>query len=70
MSKTLAFKTFCLEQYKAAHGLTGKEALNRFSDYNVFQYITDFYDVLHSTGANYIVQDIDAYIAARSNCIS
>lgn len=65
MSKTLAFKTFCLEQYKAAHGMSGIEAVKQFQDYGVFEYLHACYEVLHSTGANYIVQDIDEFIAAR-----
>lgn len=66
MNKTLAFKTFCLEQYKLAHGLTGKEATDIFSNYNASQYITEFYDVLHTAGINYIVQGIE-YVTVRSN---
>ena len=65
MSKTLAFKTFCLEQYKAAHGIRGIEAVQQFTDYGVFDYLNTFYDVLHSTGANYLVEEIDKFIAAR-----
>ena len=65
MSKTLAFKTFCLEQYKAAHEMSGIEAVKQFWDYGVFEYLNTCYDVLHGTGVNYIIQDIDAFIAAR-----
>jgi hypothetical protein len=33
----------------------------------VFDYIKAFYDVLHSTGQEYIVEDIDLYISSRQN---
>ena len=66
MNKLLAFKVFCLESYKAVHKLTGAAAYEIFRKYQVFDYITSCYDVLHSTGRLYIVSDIDEYIANRS----
>jgi hypothetical protein len=65
MDKLLAFKVFCLESYKAVHCLTGKNALEIFVKYRVFDYITSCFDVLHSNGRLYIVSDIDEYIAHR-----
>lgn len=67
MDKNIDFTVFCLESYKQAHHLTGKDALKVFNDYDVFDYITSFYDVLHTTGRNYIVEDIDMYIKSRQN---
>jgi len=65
MSKTAHFKVFCLERYKSEHRLTGKEAFRLFKEYGVLDYLTSFYDVLHSFGEKYIVSDIDDYIASR-----
>ena len=65
MSKTLLFKTFCFEAYKNAHNLKGKEAIEIFKKYGVFEYLNAVYDVLHSTGEAYIVEDINIYIEAR-----
>ena len=62
MDKNIDFTVFCLESYKNAHHLTGKVALKVFNDNKVFDYINSFYDVLHSTGQGYIVEDIDLYI--------
>jgi len=61
------FTVFCLESYKTSHKLTGKEVINIFNKYNVIDYIKSFYDVLHSTGQEYIVDDIDKYINSRQN---
>jgi len=61
--KLLAFKVFCMESYKAVHGLSGPAALEIFQKNRVFDYITSCYDILHSTGKLYIVNDIDEYIA-------
>lgn len=67
MDRTIDFEVFCLESYKQAHNLTGKEVLRVFNDNKVFDYIKSFYDVLHSTGQGYIVEDIDVYIKARQH---
>lgn len=67
MNKKLYFKIFCLESYKNAYQLDGVTVLNIFKQYGVFDYITSFYDVLHSTGQEFIVADIDLYIKARKS---
>ncbi|MBQ6864328.1 MAG: DUF3791 domain-containing protein, partial [Clostridia bacterium] len=45
--------------------LTGKQAVALFNKYGVFDYITEFYDVLHTTGYNYINNDIDLFLTSR-----
>ncbi|MGI6005490.1 MAG: DUF3791 domain-containing protein [Christensenellales bacterium] len=65
MRQTLQFKVFCIEQYKNEHNLTGSEAVKKFKEFGVFDYLESFFDVLHSLGAKYIVSDIDMFIAAR-----
>ncbi len=67
MDRTIDFTIFCLESYKKVHQLTGKAALKVFNEYKVFDYIQSFYDVIHSTGQDYIVGDIDVYIKSRLN---
>jgi len=70
MDKVLHFKVFCLENYKISHNLTGKTAYDIFQKYEVFKYITDFFDILHSYGALYLVNDIDEFISNRENAIN
>ena len=65
MSKTMQFKIFCIEQYKKSHNMTGIDTLSKFKKFGVFDYLGSFFDVLHTSGAKYIVDDIDLYIAAR-----
>ncbi len=67
MSETLKFKAFCFEMYKAEKGLTGIKTQELFEKYKVFEYLDKFYDVLHTTGHRYIINDIDSYIEARIN---
>ena len=45
--------------------LNGKEVLEVFNKYMIFDYIKSFYEALHITGVKYIVEDIDLYIESR-----
>jgi len=65
MSEIVNFKAFCLERYKHEHNMNGKDTLKLFQKYGVMEYISSFYDVLHSFGHQYIVQDINEFIALR-----
>ena len=65
MSKEISFTVFCLESYKVHRNLSGRAVVKLFSDYGVFDYIREFYDVLHTTGHNYINHDIDIYLKSR-----
>lgn len=65
MSKEGTFLIFCIEQYKVAKRLTGKQVMELFRRYMISEYIVSCFEALHTTGTNYIVEDIDLYIAAR-----
>ncbi len=67
MNKELAFLVFCVEEYKNQKGMTGKDVMDLFNKYSVCEYIKDFYEALHTTGAKYIVNDIDLYIKSRQS---
>lgn len=62
---TLVFKTCCLGNYKYKHNLNEKEAMQIFDRYGIFQYLADFYAILHTCGINYIIDDIETYISNR-----
>lgn len=65
MSKQGDFLIYCTEQYKSAKQLTGRQVSELFSRYLVWDYIYSCFEALHTTGTNYIVEDIDLYIEAR-----
>lgn len=62
MSRQGDFMIYCIEQYKSAKKLTGKQVSELFSQYSVWDYIYSCFEALHTTGTNYIVEDIDQYI--------
>ncbi|MFA9560433.1 DUF3791 domain-containing protein [Evansella sp. AB-rgal1] len=61
----LDFMVYCIENYKNVKGLKGKDVLELFNKYRVLDYIKATYDALHTTGRDYIVEDLDIYINAR-----
>ena len=65
MSKEGNFLIYCIEQYKSAKKLNGKQVSELFSRYQVWEYIYSCFEALHTTGVNYIIEDIDLYIEAR-----
>lgn len=65
MSKEGNFLIFCIEQYKSAKNLTGRQVMELFNKYKVSEYIVSCFEALHTTGTNYIVEDIDLYMEAR-----
>ncbi len=67
MSKTLEFKAFCFEAYRADKKLTGRETMQLFKKYGVLDYLGACFDVLHTAGRAYIVEDIDGFIDARKH---
>jgi len=65
MSSEGKFLIYCLEMYRAAKKMTGKQVIELFKRYGVTDYVLSCYEALHTTGTNYIVEDIDLFIAAR-----
>ena len=54
-----------VEPGKSGKSITGREVASLFEKYGVFDYLAEFYDVLHTTDSSYINHDIDSFIAAR-----
>ena len=65
MSAEGKFLIFCLEIYKTAKKLTGKQVMVLFQRYGITEYVLVCYEALHTTGTNYIIEDIDLFIQAR-----
>jgi len=62
MSGNAEFIAYCLEEYKAAKGMTGKEAIALFKQHNIIDYIVSCYGALHTLGGLAIVEDIQSLI--------
>ena len=62
MSSNAEFIAYCLEEYKAAKGMTGQEVITLFKQYNIIDYIVSCYGALHTMGGLAITEDIDSII--------
>ena len=65
MDNKTKFLIYCMEIYKRAGKLTGAQVLERFSRYDLFDYVLEFYEILHIHGVSYILRDINDYIAEQ-----
>ena len=62
MSDNADFIAYCIEEYKAVKGITGKEAISLFKKYDIIEYIITCYGALHTMGGLAITEDIDSLI--------
>lgn len=58
----LYFVSFCIEQYKHVKGLDGSVVMDLFEKNGVLNYLSDNFDVLHTQGANWLVEEIDEFL--------
>lgn len=65
MDDKLDFLVYCIESYKNAKRLKGKETIELFNKYRVIDYVNASYEALHTTGKEYIIDDLNIYIDAR-----
>lgn len=66
MSREGAFLVWCMERYRHAKALSGREVAALFRENGVYDYILRFYGALHTLSDTLVVEDIDAHLAARS----
>lgn len=61
------FVAFCIEEYGAAKGMTGEQALDLFSQYGVTDYLSKCFEPLHTQGRKWLIDEIDEFIEIRKN---
>ena len=68
MFKYMDFIIYCIEEYRIANNLTGKQVINIFNKYNVYDFIENSYEALHTFGGDNIVWNLQDYIDNYPNC--
>ena len=61
----LLFQIFCIENYKEEKSLSAEETLSLFMQYNVFDYLQQVFEMLHTQSREYIVSEVATYIKNR-----
>ena len=59
------FVIFCIEIFKEESKLTGKEVYELFEKYGLLKYLREGYDVLHTQGDAWIINDIKEFLKVR-----
>lgn len=61
------FVAFCIEEYAAAKGITGEQVLSLFAKYGLTEYLSKFYEPLHTQGRQWLIEEIDEFINIRKD---
>ena len=61
------FLSFCMEQYKNRHQMSGEEIATLFEQYGVLPYLEDNFEVLHTQDHRWLMDEIDEWINNRKN---
>lgn len=59
------FVSFCIEQYAKAKHMATDDVVNLFEQYGITEHFCEFYDVLHTHGHNWLIEEIDEMINDR-----
>ena len=59
------FYTYCLENYAIRKQISGMRAWVLFKETGADEYVIDNYDLLHTQGMEYVLDDIQRYINRR-----
>lgn len=56
------FLSFCIEQYKHAHALSGEESMLRLSRCGALTYLEENYEVLTTQSPQWILEEVNEYV--------
>lgn len=59
------FLSFCIEQYAKAKNMTTEDVADLFERYGISEHFCEFYDVLHTQGHHWLIEEIDEMIERR-----
>lgn len=59
------FVAFCIEEYGVYKGMTGAQTLDLFLQYGVIDYLSKFFEPLHTQGRQWLLEEIDEFIGKQ-----
>lgn len=65
INETLYMEIRLLQQFCLKYNISSVQANRIFNDCNIWQYIEECYDMLHLSGDEYILNDINQIISAK-----
>ena len=67
MLKYMDFVVYCIEEFRWANKLTGRQVIAIFAKHNVYSFIEDSYEALHTYGSEDILWNLRDYLEQRSS---
>lgn len=64
-SRLLLFRIFCIENYRAMKHMSPQETLQLFTGYDVFGFLDETFETLHTQSPDYILDSISTYIKKK-----
>lgn len=61
----IEFIAFCIENFKVKHRMKGNDVANLFKESNTLIFLKDGYEMLHTQGKEYIIEEIEIYLKNR-----
>ena len=59
------FYTYTLEKYAISRGISGFQALAFFKEYGADEFLLKHYDLLHTQGTGYVLDEVQRFIDRR-----
>lgn len=63
--ESFEFFTYTLEMYARSKGLSGLQALALFKEFEVDKFLFNHYDLLHTQGTGYVMDEVQRHIDRR-----
>ncbi|WP_297423970.1 DUF3791 domain-containing protein [Clostridium sp.] len=63
--RVIEFVSFCIENFKVKHSMAGKDAAMLFKQSGVLEFIKNGYEMLHTQGKEYILEEIEIFLKNR-----
>lgn len=62
MSREGAYMVYCLERYRHARGLTGREVAAYFRKHGLYDYVMEFFGAFHTMGEELVFRELDEHV--------
>ena len=62
MSREGAYMVYCLERYRHARGLTGREVAAYFREHGLYDYVMKFFGAFHTMGEELVFRELDEHV--------
>ena len=64
--RVIEFVSFCIEEYKFRHRLTGDVVVKLFEESKIIDFLINNYEILHTQSKQYVQEEIDIQIGGKS----